>query len=140
NIVVPSRGPLLDVTRRFVNIPSMVSFGARPRRGFGEQRVLGERALGERAGPVLSIHEYQELVENPGEVCLVAAVERGRRGHLERFRAGRHDLDAGELRLPRPDRLAQRVPDTAGIGAGFDEDSAVVLRAGALLQADGRAS
>ena len=73
-------------------------------------------------------------------MCLVASVERGRYGHLERVRAGRHDLDAGELRLPRRDCLAQRARDTAGIGAGLEEDSAAVVRAGALLQADVRAS
>ena len=81
----------------------------------------------------MSVHDSQELVEDSGEVCLVASVERGRHGHLERFRAGRHDLDAGQFRLPRRDRLAQRARDSAGIGAGLEEDST-------LLQADVRAS
>jgi len=86
------------------------------------------------------VHDSQELVEDPGEVCLVAPVERGRHGHLVRFRAGGHDRDAGELRLPRRDRVAQRARDPGGISAGLEEHSAAVARAGALLQADVGAS
>src|SRR5215470_4545279 len=112
----------------------------RPRRGFGEQGVLGERAVGGRAGPTVSVDDRQELVEDSGEVCLVASVERRRYGQLERFRTGRHDLDAGEVGLPRHDRLAQRARDVTVIGARLDEDPAMVVRAGALLQTDVRAS
>src|SRR5215470_16671259 len=100
----------------------------RPRRGFGEQRVLGERAVGERAGPTVSVDDCQELVEDSGEVCLVASVERGRYGHFERFRTARDDLDAGKLSLPRVDRLAQGARDVTVTRARLDEDSAMVVR------------
>ena len=73
-------------------------------------------------------------------MCLVAPVEQGRQGHLVRLRAGGHDLDAGDFRLPRRDRVAQRALDPDGIGAGLDEDFATVARAGALLQTDVGAS
>src|SRR2546428_332640 len=97
-----------------VKLYTEFGYPALQKRGLGDRRFLGHRALGERGGPAVIAHQSQDPVQDPGEVCLTAPVERRRHGRLVRFRAGGYDLAAGDLSLPRRGRVAQRARNPGG--------------------------
>ncbi len=110
----------------------LVARGDRGR--LGQERVLGQRARGERGGPVARVDPAQQLVEELGEMGLVAHVERRR--HVDLVARGAHRAGLRARPLPAGQHPGEMARGLRGVAAGLDDHAPPEARLLAHLDLD----